>query len=105
MADNEKTAVKTKSNKPSFWQGVKREWNKIIWPKREDLVKQTGLVVVHDHIDEHVAGEHLPLHDLRHAVLRLLYILERNADVENLVLKVAVADRLLDVGLHLVFIT
>ena len=46
MADNEKTAVKTKSNKPSFWQGVKREWNKIIWPKREDLVKQTGLVVV-----------------------------------------------------------
>ncbi len=32
--------------KESFWQGVKREWNKIIWVPREDLVKETGLVVV-----------------------------------------------------------
>ncbi len=48
MADNGNAAVKSKekSNKPSFWQGVKREWNKIIWTKKEDLVKQTGLVVV-----------------------------------------------------------
>ena len=32
--------------KQSFWQGVKREWNRIIWVSREDLVKETGLVVV-----------------------------------------------------------
>ena len=32
--------------KESFWQGVKREWNKIIWVPKEDLVKETGLVVV-----------------------------------------------------------
>lgn len=44
MAENEKTAVKSK--KTGFWQGVKKEWNKIIWPKKDDLVKQTGIVVV-----------------------------------------------------------
>jgi len=45
MADKEKAAV-SKNSKPSFWKGVKREWSKINWTKREDLVKQTGLVVV-----------------------------------------------------------
>ena len=46
MAENGKAAVSKNNNKPSFWKGVKREWNKIIWTKKEDLVKQTGLVVV-----------------------------------------------------------
>ncbi len=45
MADNE-NAVKAKNNKPGFFQGVKREWRKIIWTKKEDLAKETGLVVV-----------------------------------------------------------
>ncbi len=46
MADNEKKAVKAKDKKPSFWQGVKREWNKIIWPTKDDIVKRTALVIV-----------------------------------------------------------
>ena len=47
MADNEKKAVKSKDKKQmSFWQGVKREWKKIIWPTKNDIVKRTGLVVV-----------------------------------------------------------
>ena len=45
MADNG-NAAKAKDKKPGFFQGVKREWRKIIWVKKEDLVKQTGLVVV-----------------------------------------------------------
>ena len=42
MADNEK---KTPAKKESFFDGVKKEWNKIIWPTRDDLVKQTAVVV------------------------------------------------------------
>jgi preprotein translocase subunit SecE len=30
----------------SWWDGVKAEWRKIIWPTREDLVKKTGTVTV-----------------------------------------------------------
>ncbi len=45
MADNG-NAAKAKDKKPGFFQGVKREWRKIMWTKKEDLVKQTGLVVV-----------------------------------------------------------
>ncbi|MDO4615064.1 MAG: preprotein translocase subunit SecE [Lachnospiraceae bacterium] len=41
---NEKTASK-KAGKPSFWHGVKQEWNKIIWTPRETVAKETGLVV------------------------------------------------------------
>lgn len=26
--------------------GVKAEFHKIVWPKKEDLVKQTGVVIV-----------------------------------------------------------
>ncbi len=40
------TAVKTKEKKQSFWQGVKQEWQKIIWVTKEDLTKQTILVLV-----------------------------------------------------------
>lgn len=44
MADNKDKAKADK--KVSFWTGVKREWGKIIWLTREDIIKQTGLVVV-----------------------------------------------------------
>ncbi len=33
-------------NKPSFWTGVKAEWNKITWPNKDQLTKQTIAVVV-----------------------------------------------------------
>jgi len=46
MADNEYKAVKTNDKKPSFWQGVKREWKKIMWPTKDDIVKRTSLVIV-----------------------------------------------------------
>ena len=47
MADTKNKKAGTGSaKKESFWSGVKREWKKIIWLKREDIVKQTGLVVV-----------------------------------------------------------
>ena len=29
----------------TWWNGVKAEWHKIIWPTRDDLVKKTGVVV------------------------------------------------------------
>ena len=45
MADNG-NAAKANDKKIGFFQGVKREWRKIIWVKKEDLAKQTGLVVV-----------------------------------------------------------
>ncbi|MGN0355842.1 MAG: preprotein translocase subunit SecE [Muricoprocola sp.] len=31
--------------KQSWSDGLKAEFNKIIWPKKEDLVKETGAVV------------------------------------------------------------
>ena len=30
----------------TWWDGVKAEWHKIIWPTREDLTRQTALVVI-----------------------------------------------------------
>ena len=33
-------------NKPSFFEGVKAEWNKITWPAKEQLTKQSIAVVV-----------------------------------------------------------
>lgn len=42
MADNEKKAP---AKKNSFFAGVRKEWNKIIWPTRDDLAKQTAVVV------------------------------------------------------------
>ena len=32
-------------NKPSFWDGVKAEWNKITWPSKDQLTKQSLVVV------------------------------------------------------------
>jgi preprotein translocase subunit SecE len=49
MADKDKKASaknKKEPQKVSFFQGVKREWGKIIWPTREDLTRQTALVVI-----------------------------------------------------------
>ncbi len=30
----------------TWWNEVKAEWYKIIWPSKEDLVKETGTVAV-----------------------------------------------------------
>ena len=43
MADNAKTAGKAKKG---FFQGVKSEFEKIIWTDKQTLVKQTIAVVV-----------------------------------------------------------
>lgn len=46
--NNEKSTAGSakKEKKQSFWQGVKREWKKIIWTSPADLRKQTGIVIV-----------------------------------------------------------
>jgi preprotein translocase, secE subunit len=31
--------------KPDFFKGVKAEYNKIIWPNKDDLIKQTIAVI------------------------------------------------------------
>lgn len=33
------------TQKKSWFKGIKSEFNKIIWPNRQDLVKQTGAVI------------------------------------------------------------
>lgn len=45
MAENSVNNEK-KENKTSFWQGVKQEWQKIIWKDKKTLIKQTILVAV-----------------------------------------------------------
>ena len=35
-----------KTSKPGFFKSVKREIKKCTWPKKEDLVKQSALVIV-----------------------------------------------------------
>lgn len=42
MADS---AKKVKSNKPSFFQGVKAEFKKISWPDKDSVLKQSIAVV------------------------------------------------------------
>lgn len=42
MAENQKVEAKKKS----WWKGVKAEFKKIIWTKRDDLIKETTAVVV-----------------------------------------------------------
>ncbi len=34
------------STKPSFWKGVKTEFKKIVWPKKNTLVKQSSAVII-----------------------------------------------------------
>lgn len=41
MADKQQVS-KTRN----WWEGVKAEWRKIIWPTREDLAKKTGTVAI-----------------------------------------------------------
>ena len=37
-------ADKQQVSKPrAWWEGVKAEWRKIIWPTRQDLAKKTGI--------------------------------------------------------------
>ena len=43
MADKSKDSSQ-KEKKPNFFHGVKREFKKITWPSKEDIVKQTVLV-------------------------------------------------------------
>ncbi|MBO7649180.1 MAG: preprotein translocase subunit SecE [Lachnospiraceae bacterium] len=40
MADNEKAPKK------SFFKGLKAEFKKIIWPSRDKVVKESGVVLV-----------------------------------------------------------
>ncbi len=35
-----------KSSKPKFWEGVKTEFQKITWPDKDSLVKQSVAVVI-----------------------------------------------------------
>ncbi len=35
-----------KTSKPGFFKNVKNEFKKCTWPKKEDLVKQSALVIV-----------------------------------------------------------
>lgn len=42
MADS---ASKEKTSKPSFFKGLKAEYNKIVWPDKETLLKQSVAVV------------------------------------------------------------
>ena len=34
------------SKAQTWWEGVKAEWRKIIWPTRYDLAKKTGTVTI-----------------------------------------------------------
>ncbi len=38
--------VAKNENKPSFLAGVKAEWNKISWPGKDMLTKQTVAVII-----------------------------------------------------------
>lgn len=42
MADS---AKKEKANKPSFFKGLKAEYKKIVWPDRNEALKQSVAVV------------------------------------------------------------
>ncbi len=46
MSENKSKSKTQKSPVSSFIDGVKAEFNKIMWPSREDIIKQTSAVVV-----------------------------------------------------------
>lgn len=46
MADSENRTAKNAEKKLRFFDGLKREWGKIIWLTRQDVARETGLVVV-----------------------------------------------------------
>ena len=44
--DNSKVTEKKTNKISGFFEGVKAEFNKIIWPNKDDIIKQTTAVVV-----------------------------------------------------------
>ncbi len=46
MSEKEAKSKAQKSALSSFMDGVKAEFGKIMWPSREDIIKQTSAVVV-----------------------------------------------------------
>ena len=42
----EKTVQADKAPKKSWFKGIKSEFNKIVWPDKDSLIKQTGTVIV-----------------------------------------------------------
>ena len=61
-------------------------------------------LVAHRHLDQHVAGEDLAVHGLALAVLDLDLLLDRDEDLEDLVLHAHRLDAVLEVGLDLVLV-
>ena len=45
MAETEKTKPSSPAKK-SYWQGLKAEFDKIVWPDRETATKETAQVIV-----------------------------------------------------------
>src|SRR5438034_298433 len=85
------------------------EWRRLVpaaheardaWRVAHDVPR----VVAHDHLDEHIAREHLLLHRVPLAVLDLDLFLRRHQFLEGLVAHVHRVDAMLEVRLHLVFI-
>ena len=46
MAETASKEKAPKTKKPSFFEGLKLEFNKIIWPDKETLTKQSIVVIV-----------------------------------------------------------
>ena len=46
MSENNAAKKAQESKASVFFKGIKAEFNKIIWPSREDIAKQTTAVVV-----------------------------------------------------------
>lgn len=46
MSENNATKTAQESKVSSFIKGVKAEFNKIMWPSREDITNQTTAVVI-----------------------------------------------------------
>ena len=39
-------AEEAKKSTTSFWKALKAEFKKIVWPSRNDVIKQTALIIV-----------------------------------------------------------
>ncbi len=46
MGDTAKTAKADKAPKKSWFEGLKSEFKKIIWPSKQDICKETVAVVI-----------------------------------------------------------
>lgn len=38
--------AKTEKKKDSFWKGLRKEWNKIIWLPKDTVGKETAVVII-----------------------------------------------------------